>query len=227
MNQSLKRKAITVSEVKELPQIKQYIISADKHLKAMGFTEHGFRHVTLVSRIAENVLQRLGFGQREAELAAIAGYIHDIGNITGRHDHGKAGAVMALRILEEIGMPYDEVACIVGAIGNHEEQYGEAVSTVAASLILADKSDVHRTRVRRQDIACFDIHDRVNYAVAQSFLKVEEENRSITLELTIDNEISSVMEYFEIFMQRMLMCQRAAKMLGGTFGLNINGARIL
>ena len=228
MTQVLERtKIVTISEVKELPQIKQYIVSADKHLKAMGFTEHGFRHVTLVSHIAENVMERLGFTEREAQLAAIAGYIHDIGNITGRHDHGKAGAVMALRILEDIGMPYDEVACIVGAIGNHEEQYGEAVNTVAAALILADKSDVHRTRVRRRDVSCFDIHDRVNYAVTESFLNVDEESRECTLELKIDDTISSVMEYFEIFMQRMLMCQRAAKMLNSTFGLKINGARIL
>jgi len=221
------RRHVTLAEVKALPQVQQYIVSADQHLKAMGFTEHGFRHVTLVSHIAENVLERLGYDQRTCELAAIAGYIHDIGNITGRHDHGKAGAVMALRILEDIGMPYDDVACIVGAIGNHEEQYGEAVNTVAAALILADKSDVHRTRVRRQDVSCFDIHDRVNYAVTNSFLNVDEAARRATLELKIDNEISSVMEYFEIFMVRMMMCQRAAKMLDVTFGLSINGARIL
>jgi metal-dependent HD superfamily phosphatase/phosphodiesterase len=218
---------ITLTEVKALPQVQQYIVSADRHLKAMGFTEHGFRHVTLISNIAETVLRRLGYPQRTCELAAIAGYIHDIGNITGRHDHGKAGAVMALRILEDLGMPYDEVACIVGAIGNHEEQYGEAVNTVAAALILADKSDVHRTRVRRRDVSTFDIHDRVNYAVTSSFLNVNPDARTCTLELTIDHEISSVMEYFEIFMARMLMCQRAAQMLETTFGLEINGARIL
>jgi metal-dependent HD superfamily phosphatase/phosphodiesterase len=226
MTQTVTR-LITLTEVKALPQVQQYIVSADRHLKAMGFTEHGFRHVTLISNIAETVLRRLGYPQRTCELAAIAGYIHDIGNITGRHDHGKAGAVMALRILEDLGMPYDEVACIVGAIGNHEEQYGEAVNTVAAALILADKSDVHRTRVRRRDVSTFDIHDRVNYAVTSSFLNVNPDARTCTLELTIDHEISSVMEYFEIFMARMLMCQRAAQMLKTTFGLEINGARIL
>jgi metal-dependent HD superfamily phosphatase/phosphodiesterase len=220
-------KPICLEDVKRLSQVQQYIISADKHLKAMGFTEHGFRHVTLVSNIAENVMERLGYSQRERELAAIAGYIHDIGNITGRHDHGKAGAIICLRILEDLGMSYDEVATIVGAVGNHEEQYGEAVNTVAAALILADKSDVHRTRVRRRDVSCFDIHDRVNYAATCSFLNVDEAARKVTLELTIDNSISSVMEYFEIFMERMLMCQRAAKMLETTFGLNINGARIV
>ncbi len=221
-------KPITLADIKALPQVQQYIVSSDAHLKAMGYTEHGFRHVTLVSNIAENVMRRLGGTERECELAAIAGYIHDIGNITGRHDHGKAGAIICLRILEDIGMPYDEVATIVGAVGNHEEQYGEAVNRVAAALILADKSDVHRTRVRRRDVSCFDIHDRVNYAVTCSFLKVCEEAKDrVTLELTIDNEISSVMEYFEIFMERMMMCRRAATMLDAKFGLNINGARIV
>jgi len=220
-------KRVTLEQIKKLPQVQQYIVSADQHLKAMGFTEHGFRHVTLVSNIAENVLHRLGYDERTCELAAIAGYLHDIGNLTGRHDHGKAGAVMVLRILEDIGMPYDEIGCIVGAVGNHEEQYGEAVNTVAAALILADKSDVHRTRVRRRDVSTFDIHDRVNCAVTCSFLNVNEQERRATLELTIDNEISSVMEYFEIFMARMMMCQRAAAMLDITFGLSINGARIL
>ena len=221
------KKQITLADIKSLPQVQEYIVAADKHLKAMGFTEHGFRHVTLVSNIAENVMERLGYPQRTCELAAIAGYIHDIGNITGRHDHGKAGAIMCLRMLEDLGMPYDEIACVVGAIGNHEEQYGEAVNTVAAALILADKSDVHRTRVRRRDVSTFDIHDRVNYAATCSFLNVNENERTVTLELTIDNEISSVMEYFEIFMDRMMMCQRAAKMLDTTFGLAINGAKIL
>ncbi|ARU63709.1 phosphohydrolase [Tumebacillus avium] len=220
-------KRITLAEIKQLPQIQQYIVSADKFLKAMGFTEHGFRHVTLVSNIAENVMELLGYSERERELAAIAGYIHDIGNITGRHDHGKAGAIMCFHILEGIGMPYDEVACIVGAVGNHEEQYGEAVNTIAAALILADKSDVHRTRVRRRDVSQFDIHDRVNYAATSSFLHVSAEPREVTLKIEIDNTISSVMEYFEIFMERMLMCQRAAKMLDARFRLNINGADIL
>lgn len=220
-------KTITLSDIMILPQVRKYIEAADRHLKAMGFTEHGFRHVKLVSDRAEHVMQKLGFSERESQLAAIAGYIHDIGNITGRHDHGKAGSIICLRILEDIGMPYDEVAAIVGAVGNHEEQYGEAVNTVAAALILADKSDVHRTRVRRRDVSCFDIHDRVNYAVTCSALLVDDDKHHITLDLTIDNEISSIMEYFEIFMERMLMCRRAANMLDATFGLRINGAKIL
>ncbi|ASS74633.1 phosphohydrolase [Tumebacillus algifaecis] len=227
MSQTRVEQHITLAEIKELPQVRQYIVSADKFLKAMGFTEHGFRHVTLVSNIAENVMELLGYSERERELAAIAGYIHDIGNITGRHDHGKAGAIMCFHILEQIGMPYEEIACIVGAVGNHEEQYGEAVNTVAAALILADKSDVHRTRVRRRDVSQFDIHDRVNYSATSSFLDVNSDTRAVTLKIEIDNQISSVMEYFEIFMERMMMCQRAAKMLDARFRLNINGADIL
>lgn len=218
---------VTLEQVKKLPQVHEYIIAADNHLKAMGYTEHGFRHVSLVAKVAEKTLTRLGFPQREAEMAAIAGYIHDIGNITGRHDHGKAGAVIALRVLEEMGMPYHEIACIVGAVGNHEEQYGEAVNRISAALILADKSDVHRSRVRNRDFARFDIHDRVNYAVTHSVLHVDDAARTATLELTIDNQVSNMMEYFEIFMARMMMCQRAARVLDARFGLVINGARIL
>jgi metal-dependent HD superfamily phosphatase/phosphodiesterase len=221
------KKRITLADIKDLPQVYQYIVSADMHLKAMGFTEHGFRHVTVVRERAEMVLKKLGYSEREQELACIAGYIHDIGNITGRHDHGKAGAIICLRILEDLGMDYDEVATIVGAVGNHEEQYGEAVNIVAAALILADKSDVHRTRVRRRDVSTFDIHDRVNYSATCSNLDVDPQERVITLELTIDTEVSSVMEYFEIFMERMLMCQRAAKMLHMEFAMKINGAKIL
>ncbi|PWK08981.1 HD domain-containing protein [Tumebacillus permanentifrigoris] len=221
------KKRITLAEIKDLPQVYQYIVSADLHLKAMGFTEHGFRHVTVVRERAEMVMQKLGYSKREQELACIAGYIHDIGNITGRHDHGKAGAIICLRILEDLGMDYDEVATIVGAVGNHEEQYGEAVNIVAAALILADKSDVHRSRVRRRDVSTFDVHDRVNYSATCSNLDVDAANRLITLELTIDTEVSSVMEYFEIFMERMLMCQRAAKMLKMEFAMKINGAKIL
>ncbi|WP_038090897.1 HD domain-containing protein [Tumebacillus flagellatus] len=221
------KKPITLAEIKDLPQVHQYIVSADMHLKAMGFTEHGFRHVTVVKDRAEMVMQKLGFPKREQELAEIAGYIHDIGNITGRHDHGKAGAIICLRILEDLGMEYDEVAKIVGAIGNHEEQYGEAVNDISAALILADKSDVHRSRVRRRDVSTFDIHDRVNYSATCSNLDIDPDSRMATLQLTIDNEVSSVMEYFEIFMDRMLMCQRAAKMLKLEFAMMINGAKIL
>ena len=185
---------------------------------------------------------RLGFDQRRAELAAIAGYLHDIGNVVTRHDHGQAGALIVANLLTQMGMDYPEIAIIMGAIGNHEEEYGEPVSDVSAAVILADKSDVHRSRVRNRDVATFDIHDRVNYAVVHSFLNVDDASdasdapdapdapdvsRNITLNLTIDNEICPVMEYFEIFLIRMVMCRRAAAFLKAVFRIEINGAKIL
>jgi len=160
-------------------------------------------------------------------VAAISGSPHDIGIVVGRHNHGQAGALLAYSILSRLGMPAEEMAPVISAIGNHEEEYGHAVNHVAAALILADKSDVHRSRVRNRDLATFDIHDRVNYAVERSFLRVEAGERRLTMELTIDTKISSVMDYFEIFLTRLLMCRRAAAFLGCTFGMEINGAKLL
>ena len=165
----------------------------------MGFTEHSYRHVNLVSSIARSIMERLGYSERQAELAAIAGYIHDIGNVANRSDHGISGAVMAYPILMQMGMHPDEIATVISAIANHEEQYGHAVNSVAAALIIADKSDVHRSRVRNPDFATFDIHDRVNYAAEYSILNIDDDNRIITMELAIDTNICPVMEYFEIF----------------------------
>ncbi|HLS90491.1 MAG TPA: HD domain-containing protein [Limnochordia bacterium] len=219
--------SVTIAEVKAHPLIDAYIRKADEHLAAMGYNEHGYRHVELVSRIAKNVLLRLGHPKREAELAEIAGYVHDVGNAVGRANHESTGAVIVTMVLRELGMDLDEVAIVAGAVGNHEEKTGSPVNNVSAALILADKSDVHRTRVRKEDLATFDIHDRVNYAVVHSFLKVEPSQRTITLELTIETEICPVMEYFEIFLSRMLMCRRAAEFLGCTFHLEINGAALL
>lgn len=218
---------VTLETVKQDPEVDAYIRKGNEFLGAMGFTEHSYRHVNLVANIAQNVLERLGYDERLVELAGIAGYMHDIGNVISRYDHGQSGAVLAYSILKRLGMPPEEIAIVVSAIGNHEEQYGHAVNEVAAALILADKSDVHRSRVRNRDIATFDIHDRVNYAVEHSFLRVSEADRSITMELTIDLEISTVMEYFEIFLTRMIMCRRAAGFLDCHFGLVINGARLL
>ncbi|MBC7324222.1 MAG: HD domain-containing protein, partial [Moorella sp. (in: Bacteria)] len=178
-------------------------------------------------RIGYNVLEHLGYDKRTAEMAAIAGYLHDIGNVISRQDHGQTGALLAYRILSRLGMSVDEVATIIGAIGNHEEAYGQAVNNVGAALILADKSDVHRSRVRNKDISTFDIHDRVNYAVEHSFLRVDAARKAITLELTIDLAISTPMEYFEIFLTRMMMCRRAAAFLGCQFGLVVNESRLL
>lgn len=218
---------VTLEQVMAHPEIKELIEQANAHLGAMGFTEHGQRHVRLVSRISYNILKRLGFPEREAELAAIAGYLHDIGNVVGRHDHPESGAAMVFVFLREMGMPAQELGKILGAIGNHEEPYGEVVNNIGAAVILADKSDVHRTRVRNTDPTTFDIHDRVNYAVLKSFLDVRPEDKVVNLELQIDTAISPVMEYFEIFLSRMVMCRRAASFLGCQFELTINNARLL
>ncbi|MEW6181798.1 MAG: HD domain-containing protein [Bacillota bacterium] len=218
---------ITLQEVKKDPTVETFIRKGNQFLGEMGYTEHSFRHVNLVATIARNILERLNFPEREVELAAVAGYMHDIGNVVSRNDHGISGAVIAYRILSIMGMPPEEVAIVISAIANHEEQYGQPVNNVAAALILADKSDVHRSRVRNPDLSTFDIHDRVNYAAEHSFLWVNEERRAITLELTIDIEICPVMEYFEIFLSRMTLCRRAAKFLNATFELMINGAKLL
>jgi metal-dependent HD superfamily phosphatase/phosphodiesterase len=218
---------LTLQTIKKDPVITAFIQKADEHLAAMGFTEHGLRHVGLVSNIAQNVLLRLDYPERQCELAAIAGYLHDIGNIVNRKDHGKTGGVIALDYLVRNQMDPLEAASIAGAIGNHEEEYGEAVNSVTAALILADKSDVHRSRVRNTDLATFDIHDRVNYAAIHSFLNVNPEKKSVTLELTIETHICPVMEYFEIFLARMMMCRRAATFLKCAFKIVINGTQIL
>jgi hypothetical protein len=217
---------VTFDSVREHARVKVFIRKADEALAEIGYTEHGERHVGLVAHIAYNTLKRLGYPEREAELAAIAGYLHDIGNAVNREHHAQTGAVMAMHILTDMGMTDLEIVRVMSAIGNHHEDQGDPVSAVAAAVILADKSDVHRTRVRNPDMIKFDIHDRVNYAVEKSFLNVDEANKQITLELTIDTGISQVMEYFEIFMTRMLASRKAAKFLGTTFGLTVNGNRL-
>jgi metal-dependent HD superfamily phosphatase/phosphodiesterase len=217
---------VTFEFVRAHPRVKFFVRKADEALAEIGYTEHGERHVGLVAHIAYNTLKRLGHPEREAEMAAIAGYLHDIGNCVNREQHAQTGAVMAMQLLTEMKMPDDELIRIMGAIGNHHENDGDPVSPVAAAVILADKSDVHRNRVRNPDMINFDIHDRVNYAVEKSFLNVDEAQKQITLELTIDTGISQVMEYFEIFMTRMLASRKAAKYLGTTFGLMVNGNRL-
>jgi metal-dependent HD superfamily phosphatase/phosphodiesterase len=218
---------ITLADVKANPVLDSFIRNGNKFLGAMGYTEHSYRHVNLVSSIARNILERLGYPSRDAELASIAGYLHDVGNVVSRSNHGNSGAIIVFTVLHEMGMPPDELATVISAIANHEEDYGQPVNTVAAALIMADKSDVHRSRVRNPDLATFDIHDRVNYAAEHSFLWVNEDRRTITLELTIDTEICPVMEYFEIFLVRMTLCRRAATFLKSKFELVINGAKLL
>ena len=220
------RSPLTFDVVREDPRVRVYVRHADDCLAKIGYTEHGERHVGLVAHIAFNILKRLGHPEREAELAAIAGYLHDIGNGVNREYHAQIGAAMAMQLLVPMGMPDTEIARVMGAIGNHHEADGDPVSAVAAALMLADKSDVHRTRVRNADFIRFDIHDRVNYAVEKSFLNVDEAKKLVTLELTIDTAISQVMEYFEIFMSRMLACRKAAAFLGCQFGLAANGNRL-
>ncbi len=223
----LPQRPLTLDDVKRDPEVEAYIAKADEYTGAIGYTEHGFRHANLVASIAANVLRRLGRKEGVVHLAAIAGYLHDIGNLVGRVNHEHTGALLASRILARLGMGPLDMAVVMGAVGNHEEQTGDPVSEVCAALIISDKSDVHRTRVRNPDPTTFDMHDRVNFAVEHSFLRVDDQAHTITLELTIDTKMSHVMEYFEIFLPRMVMCRRAAKLLGCEFKLQINGTKLL
>ena len=218
---------ITFENIKSNEDIKIYITKADESLKALGYTEHSFAHVGKVSEDAAYILETLGYDERTVELTRIAGYLHDIGNLVNRVDHSQSGAVMAFRILDNLGMPADEIATIVTAIGNHDEGTGVPVNAVAAALIIADKSDVRRTRVRNSDISAFDIHDRVNYSVEKSALSISADKKRVILELTIDSSISAVMDYFTIFLGRMQMSKHAAKALGVDFSLVINGQELL
>jgi hypothetical protein len=217
----------TLNEVKKHPLVVSLLEGANRYLGVIGFTEHGHRHANLVSNIAQNVLMHLKYTERMAELAAIAGYLHDIGNVISRVDHGISASNIAIMVLRDLNVDPEEITEIVGAIGNHEEEIGDPVSAIAAALILADKSDVHRSRVRNPNMVMFDIHDRVNYAAEKSFLRVDTEKRSITLELTIDTTISQVMEYFEIFLSRMVISRRAARFLECNFSLVINDNKLL
>ena len=218
---------ITYESIKQDAAIRAYIKKADESLLALGFTEHSFAHVGKVASVAEYILTSVGYSGREVELAKIAAYLHDIGNLVNRIDHSQSGAVMAFRILDNLGMDPDEIATVVTAIGNHDEGTGVPVNNVAAALIIADKSDVRRSRVRNEDISSFDKHDRVNYSVKESILRVDEDTKEIWLELEIEDEYSSVMDYFEIFLERMVLCRKAAQTLGRTFRLKINGQKIL
>ncbi|MDR3195192.1 MAG: HD domain-containing protein [Endomicrobium sp.] len=227
MDEKNKYSNITLEQVKKNPIVNVFVRSANEYLGTLGYTEHGVRHVGLVASIAENVLLYLDYPKRIQELAGIAGYIHDIGNVVNRRDHGQSAALLAMKLLKDMGMTPEETSLVMSAIGNHEEQSGDPVNPMAAALILADKSDVHKTRVRNRDMSKYDIHDRVNFAVEKSFLKVIKEKKIISLQLAIDTQISKVMEYFEIFMSRMLMCRRAASFLNCAFELIINERKLL
>lgn len=214
---------MTFEDIKNNKTVHAFIMQADEALNALGYTEHSFAHVTKVALTAGEILEKLGFSEKEVELAKIAGYLHDIGNLVNRADHAQSGAVMAFRMLEN--MPPEDIAIIVSAIGNHDEGTGFPVNSIAAALILADKSDVRRSRVRNADIPSFDIHDRVNYSVKEANLEIEK--TAITLHLEIDTSLGSIMDYFEIFLGRMLMCRKAAEALKVKFSLIINGQTIM
>lgn len=218
---------VSYEDIKRNPSINTYIVRADESLLAQGFTEHSFAHVNLVSRRAEYILKTLSHSEKDVELAKIAAYLHDIGNLVNRVEHSQSGAVMAFRLLLAMGMDAADVASVVTAIGNHDEGTGVPVNAIAAALILADKSDVRRSRVRNSDIASFDIHDRVNYSVNETSLEINGEKTEIVLKMDIDTSISSVMDYFEIFLERMVLCRKAAQSLGLKFSLVINGQELI
>ena len=218
---------ITYEELRKNEDIRTYIRKADESLVALGYTEHSFAHVGKVAETAKYILETLGYDQHEVELAQIAAYLHDIGNLVNRVEHSQSGAVMAFRILNSMDISAGDIATIVTAIGNHDEGTGVAVNPVAAALIIADKSDVRRSRVRNKDKSTFDIHDRVNYSVKESALKINEAHTLIKLKLSVDTHYSSVMDYFEIFMGRMNMCRKAAKALGLDFKLIINEQQLM
>ncbi|RMD93297.1 MAG: HD domain-containing protein [Calditrichaeota bacterium] len=218
---------ITFEDVKANPFVDAYITRADEYLALVGYTEHGKRHLGLVAKWARSTLLDLGYDERTAELSAISAYLHDIGNAINRVDHAFTGAILAHTLLAQMGMKPEEIAQVVAAIGSHDEGACEPISAISAGLILADKSDVHRSRVRNPDMIKFDIHDRVNYAVERSRLLVNPEKKLITLDLLIDTSISPVVEYFEIFLERMLFCRRAANFLDCEFSLVINDHKML
>lgn len=218
---------ITIEEVKADKAIHTYIEKEDEALIALGFTEHSFTHVGKVSKTAKDILLKLGYPERDAELAEIAGYLHDIGNIVNRTDHALSGAIMAFRILDNMGASADDIATIITAIGNHDEGTAVPVNPITAALILADKTDVRASRVRNTDIKSFDIHDRVNYSVKRADLDISTEKKEIELKLQIDTDFCSVMDYFEIFLGRMILCRKAAEKLGLRFRLSVNGQILL
>lgn len=218
---------ITLEDVKANKEIEALIKGAQKQLNAIGYTEHGHRHISIVSKRAGDILEKLGYPERTVELTRIAGYIHDIGNCINRVDHAHSGAILAYDILKNMGMPIEEITEIIMAIGNHDEKSGNAVNDISAALILADKSDVHRDRVVNENLSTFGIHDRVNYAVTNANLIIDEKERKIILDLLIDNKICPVLDYFEIFMERTMMSKLAAKYLKVWFELIINDTKLL
>lgn len=217
---------ITFKQIKDCEEINMYIEKGDAVLGVLGFTEHSRAHAMKVASTAGKILKQLGYSEHDIELAKITGYMHDIGNCVNRNDHAHNGAILAFQILKALGMKPEDIATIVAAIGNHDEKTGTAVDAVSAAVILADKTDVRRNRVRNREKSSFDIHDRVNYAAVSSKLHINLENKTIHLEIELDDKMCSVMDYFEIFLQRMLMCKRAAEVFGMKFKLTANGSKV-
>lgn len=218
---------VTFDMIRSNEEIRTYIAKGNQNLGVLGFTEHAFGHAMKAADTAAKILTALGYGGRDVELAKMAGFMHDMGNCINRTDHAHTGALMAMNILRDMGMDPKEIAVIIAAIGNHDEKTGTAVDPVSAALILADKTDVRRSRVRGRDKTGFDIHDRVNYAAISSVLDIDKEEKVITLSIELDDTMCSVLDYFEIFLSRMVMCRRAAEMLGCTFKMRANGAKVL
>lgn len=218
---------VTFDMIRSNEEIRTYIAKGNQNLGVLGFTEHAFGHAMKAADTAAKILTALGYGERDVELAKMAGFMHDLGNCINRTDHAHTGALMAMNILRDMGMDPKEIAVIIAAIGNHDEKTGTAVDAVSAALILADKTDVRRSRVRGRDKTGFDIHDRVNYAAISSVLDIDKEEKVITLSIELDDTMCSVLDYFEIFLSRMVMCRRAAEMLGCTFKMRANGAKVL
>ncbi len=218
---------VTLSVVQEDPELLAYMQMGDEYLGAIGYTEHGLRHANLTAHIAGNILRRLGYTEREVEIAEIAGFVHDIGNAVSRSDHWISSAFIARDALARLGMPYAEIALVMNAVGNHEEDASDPSTAVAAATVIADKADVHETRVRNLDPATYDIHDRVNHSAKKSFLRVDSDTRMLTLDVVIDTDEIQLMEYFEIFLERMQLCRRAATVLDARFALVINGTKLL
>ena len=218
---------LTYEELRGNEEIKTYITRADESLRALGYTEHSFAHVCKVAETVKYLLGTLGYSAHDVEVAQIAAYLHDIGNLVNRVDHSQSGAIMAFRLLDRMGMCAEDLSTVVTAIGNHDEGTGVPVNPIAAALILGDKSDVRRSRVRNQDVSTFDIHDRVNYSVTRAELTLDDDRSAVLLDLTIDTQYGTVMDYFEIFLTRMILCRKAAETLGLRFALCINGQRML
>lgn len=218
---------VTLDVVESDPELLAYLQMGDTYLGAIGYTEHGMRHSNLTAHISGNIMRRLGYDERVAEVAAIAGFIHDIGNCVSRADHWISSATIARDVLVRLGMDFAEVAMVMNAVGNHEEDASDPATPVAAAVVIADKADVHSTRVREMDPVNWDIHDKVNHAAKRSFLRVDSDTRTLTLEVDIETSEIQIIDYFEIFLERMQLCRRAATVLDARFSLVINGTRLL